>query len=736
MKGIGKDGKTLKAMLEENEKAHQETGHVFGLKELKLATENPLKLELFHTRLRSAMVAGREQARLISASPLVREVAELACAFYTPDGYCIIQSTGIIIHMDLMGEVIKWMIKHDYEQDEEIGIREGDIFTSNDNRIVGMHAADFYDFMPIFYEGELVGWVGTVIMETELGGICPGNVPSLATERFVEGIRFEAEKTGENDRWHKFAEQRIRNSCRLPDVLLLDRKAALGTNIKVREDIRALIEEVGIDYYRDAARELIEMERRAQLERVKRRTIPGRLRTLGVLEAYYSDAAVPPHHRKDHVSFVPFDFFINSDGTYFWDFDGAGNWGWHPNNTTPLCMKGAICLYLTQTIAYTGHANSGTFLCVEANCPYDTVVNPSNPNIATGGFFSGPIVLGSLAVGLQSRAFFSRGFVEEVIAASPSMLPWGVSGKGWQGEDFGQIQNECAGTMASGGLAIRDGFLGYIIWLPLCDAGSAEVWETHIPFITLGRTFPADSCGWGKFRSGYPLVTTHMACASPLVVDCLACSTNDKFYLDSGMFGGYPAVNQWAKFLVKSNTLKLIEQRKPLVHGISPEKDEIRENVTGELEVETCGSRFFNGVARVGDILQMGYGGNAGGFGDPMKRDPALTKKDLDNGLLSLERCRSIYCTEARYNEKDEEWIIDVEKTAELRENRRKERLEKGIPVKEWWQKRRRDIIEEKMPQILKKAYNGSLEKGEKWPGEFRAFWDVPADFIFKVEEV
>ena len=165
MKGIGKDGRTLKAILEEHEKALQETGHVFGLEDLRLVTESPLKLELLHTRLRSAMVAGREQTRLISASPLVREVAELACALYTPDGYCVIQSTGIIIHMDLMGEVIKWMIKHDYEEDEEIGIREGDIFTSNDNRIVGMHAADFYDFVPIFYKGELVGWVGTVIME-------------------------------------------------------------------------------------------------------------------------------------------------------------------------------------------------------------------------------------------------------------------------------------------------------------------------------------------------------------------------------------------------------------------------------------------------------------------------------------------------------------------------------------------------------------------------------------------
>ncbi|MFC1910979.1 hydantoinase B/oxoprolinase family protein, partial [Chloroflexota bacterium] len=647
-----------------------------------------------------------------------------------------IQSTGIIIHMDLMGEVIKWMIKHDYEDNEEIGIHEGDVFTSNDNRIVGMHAADFYDFVPIFWEGELVAWVGTVIMETELGAISPGACATMATERFVEGIRFEAEKTGEHDKWHYFAEQRIRNSCRHPDMLLLDRKAALAADVKVREDMKSLIKEVGIKYFREAIHELIEMERRAQRERIRRRTVPGRLRSLGVLESYYSDAPVPPHHRDDYVAFVPFDFNIKNDGSYFWDFDGAGAWGWHPNNTTPLCMKGAICLYLTQTIAYTGHANSGTFLCVEANCPYDTVLNPSNENIATAGFFSGPIVLGSLAVGLQSRAFFSRGFVEEVITSSPSMMPWGVSGKGWHGEDFGQIQNECAGTMASGGLAIRDGFLGYIIWLPICDMGNSEVWETHIPLLTMGRRLLADGCGWGKYRSGYPLVSTHMAGVSPLSIDLLPCSTNDKFYLNIGMFGGYPGVNQFAKLLVNSNMHELIKQNKPLVHGLSPQNDEMRENVTGSLEVETCGSRIFNGVARRGDLFQVGYGGNAGGFGDPIKRDLARIKEDLDNGLLSIERCRSIYCADATYDESNEEWTMDIQKSAALREERKKERLSKGVPTIEWWKERRQDILKHNIPKLLKKTYNASLEKGERWPNEYRTFWQLPKDFVYKVEEV
>jgi acetone carboxylase, alpha subunit len=737
MKGIGFGGKNLKQMLEENEGAYRETGYYSGLRKLELATRDPLKLEVFHSRLRAAVVAGREQARMISASPLVREVGELAVAVYTPEGDCVIQSTGIIIHIKVMGEVIKWMIKHHYE--EEVGINEGDIFTSNDNMIAGLHSADFYDIVPIFWEGELVGWVATVIMENEIGGIAPGGVPSLATERFVEGIKFSAEKTGTNDQWFRFSEDRIRYNCRHPDHLLLDRKAALAADIKVREDIKALIAEVGIDYYRKAVRELIEAERLAQRERVRRRTVPGRLRSVGVFESYYSDMPVPPQHQMDYITFVPFDFLIKADGTYFWDFDGAGRWGWHPNNTSVSAMRdGASCLFLTQTIAYTGHANAGTLLCIDANCPPDTFVNPSTPFVGSGGFFSGPAVLGSLGIGLQSRAFFSRGFVEEVMAGSPSFLTFALAGKDQYGKDFGQGQSAAGGAEASGALAIRDGFVGYVIWLPTADMGNEEVFEIFLPIVSTGRRLLPDGCGWGKFRSGYPIIASYMVYKSPqVVVDLYAYGTNDRIYLNCGMFGGYPGINQFARMLVNSNTAQVIEQRKPLVHGITfPEKDEMTQNVTGKLLVETSTSRHFKGVAKAGDFLQFAYSGNAGGFGDPIKRHPTLAEKDLDSGLLSPERCRCIYCVEARYDEKTEEWVIDEQKTAELREKKRKERLAKGIPVRDWWQGRRQDIIAGKMPPLLKKAYNGSLEKGQTWAGEFRQFWDLPSDFAFKVEEV
>ena len=135
--GIGEEGKTLQQMLAESDKLWQETGYYHGLSELELVTNNPLSVELFHSRVLASLQAGRETTKQVSASPLVREVAELCCGLYTPEGHCIAQSTGISGHIPAMGQVVNWMIRQNYE--EEVGISEGDLFCCNDNVIAGMH---------------------------------------------------------------------------------------------------------------------------------------------------------------------------------------------------------------------------------------------------------------------------------------------------------------------------------------------------------------------------------------------------------------------------------------------------------------------------------------------------------------------------------------------------------------------------------------------------------------------
>jgi len=745
--GIGENGKTLLQMLTEADRLWEDTGYYYGLEELKLSAEDPLKLEIFHSRVLAALQAGRETTKMISASPLVREVAELCCGLYTPEGHCIAQSTGIAGHIPVMGQVANWMIRQNYE--EEVGIAEGDLFTCNDNIICGMHSADVYDLTPVFWEGELVAWAVTAIMEAEIGAITPGTMPASATERFADGFHICAERVGSNDVLSKTFETKCKLLLRLGDMFLLDRKGAQAANIKIREEMKAVIEEFGLEYFRRAIRELIESERRAQLARVRMRTVPGRYRNLLTEQQMYSHMRMaPPIHAKDELVLVPIEFTIEPSGKYVLDFDGIGPWGWHPTNCTPSALLGGLSVSMVQSIAYTGTANTGTLLATELAVPYDTMFWPSNRFISTN--LTWVPITGTFGTWMstQCRAFFSRGFREEIMLGAIGGAGLEFGGKSQFGmEPFGFLMTESPGTGGSGACAIRDG------------VDNGEVWELILPIIWLGRKMQPDTAAPGRFRSGYSIDSTFMLYRTPGVFVGCPPGPVDPIPMNTSMFGGYPMVHNQCAYAHEPNLQKMIEGRKPLIHERGdPSNPDIKTRLGGKVGGPYGSSpRVYDDVLKHGDVMQTYVQSSAGGYGDPIERDPKLAKKDLDNSVLTLQTCRRVYCIEASFNPDKDEWVIDEEKTSELRKQERERRLKK-MPVVQWWQKNREKLVQGDLPPILKRMYNNSLRqedlpqvfdpiwntasggnfrctpKGQRWPKEFLAFWNLPEDFTFEEE--
>ncbi|MFC1999534.1 hydantoinase B/oxoprolinase family protein [Chloroflexota bacterium] len=729
--GIGEGGESLIHMLEESEMILSETGHYGGLEELELTTTDPMRIELFHSRLLAAVGAARETTKMISASPMVREVAELCVGLYTPEGDCVVQSTGISGHIPVMGEVVKWMIRQNYE--EEIGISEGDLFCCNENAIAGFHPGDVYDLLPVFWQGELVAWAITIIMEIEIGAICPGGMPTAQTERFTDGLRICAEKVGSNDLLHRDFERSCMFKLRMGEMFLLDRKGAVAANIKVRQEMEKAIAEFGLDYFRRAVRELIEGERRGQLARVRMRTVPGRYRNCIMEEYLLSHLPVPIIHRNDQYVLIPLDFVIEPSGRYVLDFDGSGSWGWHPGNSNPSAMRGALGLALTETIAYSGMANEGTLLATELKVPYDTVLWPSTIFVPTAAAWSIPLNGYGIWLSMQSRAFFSRGFKEEVMAGT------GVAGSlcDWAGRDhhgrepFGMIFAH-AGT-GGPAYAIRDATdCAFQLWNPEADVGNLEIWELPVPVVTLGARICRDTGGYGKYRGGCGLGNTLMVYKTPKVcVGSVGMQLQSKILVNSGMFGGYPSPASYAAVVAGANTEELIREKKPLVHDVGDLRmPDLQKNLDGNYHRYPPGFGLTEELLKAGDIVQNYSSSQTGGYGDPIERDPGLVKKDLDNGLCSEEVAKNVYCVVATYDPKEEEYIIDLANTKALRQKERKERLGK-MPVKEWWHRRRETIVNRELDALLRDMYNDSLSKGKRWSDEFRAFWDLPEDFSF-----
>ena len=116
----------------------------------------------------------------------------------------------------------------------------------------------------------------------------------------------------------------------------------------------------------------------------------------------------------------------------------------------------------------------------------------------------------------------------------------------------------------------------------------------------------------------------------------------------------------------------------------------------------------------VGDIAVHGAGG-AGGYGDVLERDPQMVIKDIKEGIVSDHVVREIY--KVAYHPGTLE--VDSQETDKLRENERKDRLNRGKPfnafIKEWLNKKPKEEL---------------LDNYGDWPEPFRPdykkqFWGI-----------
>src|SRR5689334_11105300 len=84
---------------------------------LALKEQDPVKWEIFYTKLQGLVSNSRETAIHISSSPVVREMGECVFALFTPEGDSICFSRGIVLHVASMGGSIRFMLQNDYEEE-------------------------------------------------------------------------------------------------------------------------------------------------------------------------------------------------------------------------------------------------------------------------------------------------------------------------------------------------------------------------------------------------------------------------------------------------------------------------------------------------------------------------------------------------------------------------------------------------------------------------------------------
>jgi len=718
--GLGVGGARLGDMLAESERLFAETGCYRGLDKLPLKERDPIGYEQLFSRLRSGLVSSRSVAMNISASPIVKELGELCFALYTPEGDSIALSTGIIVHVHTMSEALKFMIRSGYEDNP--GIRPGDIFANNQPLIGDVHNADVQTFVPIFHEGELIAWAGGVNHVIDIGSPWPGNEPWEPTNRRGDGIDLPCMKIGENDEiatWHL---KRVELQSRAPYYWILDERCRLAGCHMVRTAVERVIQEEGIERFRQFSREAIEEGRRSTKSRVREMTVPGRYRAPAFAEVTSADKVqLPTRSQRDFMMHSSLEVRIDRDGDFALDFDGTSAWGRHSMNCSPSAMQGAIWVQFTQTLICNDKVNDGGYLALQTNFPEGTVANigSGEGSTSTAWAFLIPAFTGFPRA--ISRALQSRGFIEEIASAystSGSVLMGG-------GEDqYGQessIQNFESAAQGMGAKYVVDGtdYAG-AMWNPEGDMGDVEVWELVAPLMYLGRRIKANSAGPGRHRGGSSAESLFLVNRTPFYE--LMHGVGGKTFNSSGIFGGYPGCCPYIHDIRSADLVERAWRGEAYpTHDGSFDEPELMQIEGDRIYLQDYVTMLE--PVKTGDLYLTVMKGGAG-LGDVLRRLPESVAEDIAEGHLLPDYASSIYGVVL-----DDSLAVDQEATVGLRAELTSRRRRRGVPVPEWWAEQRAKVGASDLTQPTKDFLAESMKLSPRWAAEFRGFWDLPEDF-------
>jgi N-methylhydantoinase B/oxoprolinase/acetone carboxylase alpha subunit len=651
---------------------------------------DPIRYEIFYNKLDQIVNEGKEVIRYLSGSTITRESGEVLSAFYLPSGEAVIIACGILMHVMNVTRVIKYMKDNRYDA-SDIGIYDGDHFINNDPYIGGMHVPDTAIVAPVFYRDEVVGWVAGISHTTETGAIEPGGMAPSATEAYHDGIHLPAVKLVDRGRMRRDLYNMILRSVRDQRGMELDLRARIAGNERVKRRIIELIDEFGLEFFKLATEEIVNDAERQARDRI-RRFKPGRY-----IARHFSDSFQPG---KSKLSVIELDMEVTEDSDLIFRFPVVSPQSPCYDNAYIPAVEATIFYNLLVLLFYDCRWNTGIARAIKIEVLEHSRINADadmSVGYATVGIGS---VLSETVSEVLCRALYTSGNEEDVMLGGTVVCAPIISGIDQFGRIGGNAITSCA-LGGSGGRIGRDGHDTVVaMFTPRVYAADTEGEEMLMPLIHTINRFRPDSSGFGKYRGGSGFLSSQLIHRSNSVFP-VGIGTGNKIPPTQGIFGGYPGASSYFDLLLDTSFYE--EKIIPVGH------DDIIKRFRGKHF--QCGANFSVHPMKSGDMILMAIGGGAG-IGDPIDRDPELILRDIEDGLATVEVAERVY----RVAIDRERFKIDYGKTKKLREKEKRDRLKKGIPV--------RDYIEEMVRRRRERNYpepaQAFLDEIEGFSPEFR----------------
>jgi N-methylhydantoinase B/oxoprolinase/acetone carboxylase alpha subunit len=658
-----------------------------------------VKYEVFYEKLDKAINEAKEVIRYLSAGMITREAGEVQEAFYLPDGQAAHISSGILMHILNVTRVIKYMHDNGYDG-EGIGIHEGDQFINNDAYIGGMHCQDISVVQPVFYKNKLVGWVAGISHTSDVGAIeSAGTCPS-AKESIHDGLHLNVVKLVDRGVMRRDVFAMILRGVRDSTYVELDIRARMAGNERAIRRLTELIDDVGLEFFEAACQKLIddaEMFARDRLMSIKPGTYRGRV---------FDDTPVLENGKLvEKLCVIEVEAEVTEKGDFLVRLPVVSQENGGFNNSYLPAIE-ATTFYITLPLAlYDCRWNSGFNRAIRIVEVPDKSRLSASPNRSVNYAAIGiALVYGDALMDAMARALFVSGRYDDVTGAVAGVNSTGIGGLNQYGR---MVVQSITSSVSPGGGALLDhdghdaNCTYFNPWTYLTDCESEE---QGLPIIHLARYLRANSGGFGKFRGGCGMTNVTMIHDSPSV-GITKWGSGGKIPLNQGLFGGYPGAASIYDMMPETNIFEVISKG-----GAIPFTDEdMPKLLKGEVQGgQNCAIEL---TLKSGSVWQSSSNSGGAGVGDPIERDPALIVKDLENKTVTLEVAQKVYAVAI-----DPVTLkVDNKETETLREERRKERLARGIPGGKYLQQ----LVELREKKRLPKFLLDYLDQTQKFCPSF-----------------
>jgi len=573
---------------------------------------DPFAFELFKNSLSSIADEMALTVYRTSYSSVIKGSMDYSTAICDSRGRMIAQGLTLPMHLGSIPTALAACIRH-YDNE----IQPGDIYVLNDPFDGGMHLPDIFLFQPVFYKKQRIAFAATICHHTDVGGRVAGSNAADSTECFQEGLRIPPLKLYEAGRRNDTLWKIIEKNVRVPILLQGDLRAQLSACHTGEVGLIDLFKVYGLTESLGYMNDVIDYTER--LTRAAIRDLPD-----GVFdfEDWLDDDGID----LNQPILLKVSFEKKGDQLTV-DWTGSSPQVKGALNCTESFTNASVYIAVKSILSGDIPANEGFFRAIKVISPQGTICHGVLPaaTAARGltGFRQVDCCFGALAKMVPDRVF---------AASDGGNICLSLGGYDDNRKPYIYVDFFTGGW---GGRPWADGPQGNSSLCSNISSPSVEVTEMEQPLQILAYEFLTDGMGAGKFRGGAPFRRDYRMREREGTLQL----RNDRcLFHPFGLYGGRPG-------------------------------QKARNVLNPETSNETLPGKITRTIKQ-GDVIRYDMAG-AGGWGDPLERDPARVLSDVRNEYVSAAAASEQYgvVVDTRAWTFDEKGTVELRRTIRARRN-------------------------------------------------------------------